>query len=68
MQIRVTGTESECAEFADIIRTNVPHSYIRSISKFYPNRSKGGSFSTEGRIYIDFRDCPGKYLLPGGGF
>lgn len=55
MDIRVMGTEEECAAFAKMVRETVPEKRIRQISHWYPNRRKG-EFSTEGRIYISFRD------------
>ncbi|MCI2075179.1 MAG: hypothetical protein LKJ94_05725 [Candidatus Methanomethylophilus sp.] len=53
MKIRVMGTEAECAEFAAMIKKNVPPECIRSISRFYPNR-RAGEYSSEGRIYLEF--------------
>lgn len=55
MDLRIMGTEEECASFAAMIRATVPEKMIRQISKWYPNLRKG-QFSTEGRIYVSFRD------------
>lgn len=72
MKIRVMGSKEECAEFSAMIRNNVDVKYIKSISKFFPN-TRAGEFSTEGRVYIDFRDTfragalEGPKELPGEG-
>lgn len=55
MDIRVMGTREECSAFSSMIRNNVDKKYIRNISGWYANNRKG-EFSTEGRIYINFRD------------
>ena len=55
MEIRVLGTRDECLEFSRMVRKNVDKDFIRSISKWYPN-VRSGEYSTEGRIYIKFRD------------
>lgn len=52
MRIRIMGTLEECTDFVKMIKKTVPHSYIRNISKFYPNIRKC-TFSNEGRVYID---------------
>lgn len=55
IQIRVLGTEEECSQFSAMIRERVDPKYIRSISKWFKNERRG-EFSTEGRVYIYFRD------------
>lgn len=59
MKIRVWGREDECAAFAKVVKENIPAEYLRSISKYYPNRPP----STEGRIYIEF-DTPPAFKKP----
>ena len=55
MDIRVMGTKEECEAFAAMVRDTVPVKMIKQISQWYPNIRKS-QFSTEGRIYISFRD------------
>lgn len=55
MDLRVMGTREECSAFSDMIRKNVDKKFIRSISGWYANNRRG-SYSTEGRVYINFRD------------
>ena len=55
MDIRIMGTKEECEAFAAMVRETVPTKNIRQISHWYANHRKG-EFSTEGRIYISFRD------------
>ena len=55
MDIRIMGTKEECEAFAAMVRETVPAKNIRQISHWYANHRKG-EFSTEGRIYISFRD------------
>lgn len=55
MKLRIWGTQEECAAMVKLIRANVPEYYIKSISGWYRNDRKG-QFSTEGRVYCDFRD------------
>ena len=45
INIRLTGTISECLTFADSLRENYD---VQSISAFYPNRG-----TDSGRIYVD---------------
>ena len=54
MKLRIMGTQQECAAMVQLIRQSVPEKYIKSISKFYPNRRE--TFSREGRIYCEFAD------------
>ncbi len=55
LSIRIMGTEDECSVFCAVVRKNIPKEYLRSISKFYPNRRQ--TYSNEGRIYI-YVDLP----------
>lgn len=64
MDIRVMGTREECSAFSSMIRNNVDKKYIRNISGWYANNRKG-EFSTEGRIYINFRDTFTSMALEG---
>lgn len=54
MDIRIMGTEEECAAMVALIRQTVPKEYIRSISNFYPNRRQ--TYSNEGRVYCKFAE------------
>ncbi|MBR4203503.1 MAG: hypothetical protein IKQ93_08030 [Candidatus Methanomethylophilaceae archaeon] len=55
MNLRITGTEEECAAMVNLIRSNIPEYYIKSISEWYRN-DRNVQFSTEGRVYCNFRD------------
>ena len=61
MKLRIWGTQEECAAMVKVIRANVPEQYIKSISGWYRNDRKG-QFSTEGRVYCDFRDIASEEL------
>lgn len=67
MKLRIWGTREECAAMVAVIMANVPEKYIKSVSGWYQN-NRHGEFSTEGRVYCDFRDMPDsdlKQLLRG---
>ena len=55
MNLRITGTEEECAAMVNLIRSNIPEYYIKSISGWCRN-DRNVQFSTEGRVYCNFRD------------
>lgn len=55
MDLRIMGTKEECRAFTDMVRKTVPESSIKSISGWYANKRKD-EFSTEGRVYISFRE------------
>lgn len=55
MDVRIRGTPEECARFVEMVRRTVPAEYIKTISKYYPDTRKC-SYSTEGRVYLSFRE------------
>lgn len=64
MEIRIRGTREECANFVAMVRKNVPEEYIKTISGFYPDTRKC-AFSTEGRVYLQFRESYGALRIKG---
>lgn len=55
MEIRIRGTREECDAFVRMVRKTVPAACIKTISGFYPDTRKC-AFSTEGRVYLSFRE------------
>jgi hypothetical protein len=45
VEIRITGTPTECAEAAEVLRTAFE---VREVSRFYPNRGE----SSLGRVFV----------------
>lgn len=55
MNLRITGTESECAAAVEALRMGTRF-VVREVSTFYPNRGPG---SLLGRVYLDVSLDPG---------
>ena len=55
MQIRITGTEVECAEIGNLLEQH--YCKAKSTSEFYPTRRRAPK-SVEGRVYISFDKSP----------
>lgn len=51
MDIRLNGTETECAEAVEILRTAL---HLRAVSRFYTNRGD----TILGRVYVDAEPLP----------
>lgn len=45
MELRITGTPTECEQAADVLRTAFE---VREVSRFYPNRGE----SSLGRVFV----------------
>lgn len=65
MDIRIRGTREECAKFVEMVKRTVPSCYIKNISGYYPDTRKC-AYSTEGRVYLSFRDTFTGLVLPEG--